>query len=323
LFIDEAQDSSTIQWSVIKNKLLGQAENVYFAGDDDQAIFAWAGADVNEFIDIKTDETTVLGQSYRCPKTVQTIADRVTNRISKRLPKEWAPVEDEGEIQIIRSIHEAPLEKGKWLFLGRNRSVLKNFEKDLRLKGFYYETKNNTATDRAWKPSMEYALYELARKYWYFQEYKMTDKKSLLHVLENTALAPNLNKYKKELPDFIKMSSAPSEIRDYFNNRSWAEGIVTHSFKAKGYIQAMIMRGEQLNETPRLRLSTIHSIKGGESENVIISLDLSESSYNALQNSKFRDEELRVLYVGLTRASKRLYLLYPETDMNYLEYLRK
>ena len=49
VFIDEAQDLSPIQWKmleIIKNN----TKHMILAGDDDQAIYAWAGADVKRFI---------------------------------------------------------------------------------------------------------------------------------------------------------------------------------------------------------------------------------------------------------------------------------
>ena len=44
LFIDEAQDLSLLQWDMVR-KIWSRANKTYIAGDDDQAIFKWAGAD--------------------------------------------------------------------------------------------------------------------------------------------------------------------------------------------------------------------------------------------------------------------------------------
>ena len=40
---------SPLQWKLF-DKLKENTEDIYLAGDDDQAIFAWAGADVDRFI---------------------------------------------------------------------------------------------------------------------------------------------------------------------------------------------------------------------------------------------------------------------------------
>ena len=50
IFVDEAQDLSLIQWAMIKKIEKDTGCDVWVAGDDDQAIFGWAGADVDSFI---------------------------------------------------------------------------------------------------------------------------------------------------------------------------------------------------------------------------------------------------------------------------------
>ena len=54
LFIDEAQDLSSLQWDMVR-KMWNETEKTYIAGDDDQAIFKWAGADVDHFIALKSE----------------------------------------------------------------------------------------------------------------------------------------------------------------------------------------------------------------------------------------------------------------------------
>ena len=48
-FIDEAQDLSPLQWDVA-HIIEKHSDRIYCAGDDDQAIYKWAGADVEHFI---------------------------------------------------------------------------------------------------------------------------------------------------------------------------------------------------------------------------------------------------------------------------------
>ena len=49
VFVDEAQDLCKLQWRMI-DKITQNARKVYISGDDDQAIYNWAGADVGHFI---------------------------------------------------------------------------------------------------------------------------------------------------------------------------------------------------------------------------------------------------------------------------------
>ena len=81
-------------------------------------------------------------------------------------------------------------------------------------------------------------------------------------------------------------------------------------YEDKLNIRNLLSNGEKLSDKPRVFLSTIHSIKGGEEENVIVALDLAHKIRKALQRSQAkRDEEHRVFYVAYTRAAQNLYLL--------------
>ena len=72
--------------------------DVWVAGDDDQAIFGWAGADVDSFIDYDATEIP-LTKSERVPSSIQKIALDVIDRIQdNRIDKEYFPKSQSGEI---------------------------------------------------------------------------------------------------------------------------------------------------------------------------------------------------------------------------------
>ena len=75
VFIDEAQDLSLMQWDMVKTIWNRTADN-YIAGDDDQAIFKWAGADVDSFITLQ-GKFINLTQSYRIPAKIHEIAMKI------------------------------------------------------------------------------------------------------------------------------------------------------------------------------------------------------------------------------------------------------
>ena len=65
VFIDEAQDLSPIQWKMY-DIIKQNTKIMILAGDDDQAIYGWAGADVQRFQEEPAKEK-ILPQSYRVP----------------------------------------------------------------------------------------------------------------------------------------------------------------------------------------------------------------------------------------------------------------
>ena len=48
LIVDEAQDLTPLQWKLIY-KLAKHSDKIFLAGDDDQAIYEWNGANVDYF----------------------------------------------------------------------------------------------------------------------------------------------------------------------------------------------------------------------------------------------------------------------------------
>lgn len=83
LIVDEAQDLSLVQWQVITN-LITKCKRAYIAGDDDQAIFKWAGADVNSFQSYPGD-SIILDKSYRIPQSHHNIANKIVRNIKDRI----------------------------------------------------------------------------------------------------------------------------------------------------------------------------------------------------------------------------------------------
>jgi DNA helicase-2/ATP-dependent DNA helicase PcrA len=103
LFIDEAQDLSKIQWEMVR-VLWSNAKKTYIAGDDDQAIFKWAGADVDHFIALReeVDDIKTLDQSYRIPGgPIHELSQKIIRKVQNRFDKEYKP---RGEARIIKAI---------------------------------------------------------------------------------------------------------------------------------------------------------------------------------------------------------------------------
>ena len=145
LLVDEAQDLSRLQWRVV-SRLMPSCRRVVVAGDDDQAIFIWSGADVDQLIALPW-QTTVLGQSYRVPIALQDIANRIISSVKSRRPKDWRPRDVTGIIRHVARFSELELDDPDTggpsppvLVLGRNDYILKEqVEPWLRQLGILYE----------------------------------------------------------------------------------------------------------------------------------------------------------------------------------------
>jgi len=277
VFIDEAQDLSPIQWDMY-DLLKNNSKNVYLAGDDDQAIYGWAGADVDRFIKEPAEEK-VLSKSRRIPIAVQEISEVITERIQGlRATKNYLPRNEQGLCSKINSLENVDLYNGKWLILTRTISRAKEICDLLKVKGLYHENKHRKSYDtKLYKAIINHSKW--------------------------------LNG--EDIPD-----TGLEDIKEYMGERElkkdlkWYECFDTASADEKIYIRLMLSNGEKLSDEARIKVSTIHAAKGGECENVILVLDNAKKIREATAHSIIkRDEEHRVWYVGCTRAKRNLYLM--------------
>lgn len=107
LLVDEAQDLSPLQMRLVE-RWSHAAQQFAIIGDDDQAIYAFQGADGNAFLRMPVNGEIVLHQSYRIPARVQSLAEAISSRISFRVAKEYAPRSALGAVREIREGPESP-----------------------------------------------------------------------------------------------------------------------------------------------------------------------------------------------------------------------
>jgi DNA helicase II / ATP-dependent DNA helicase PcrA len=110
LLIDEFQDTNTLQYAWIR-VLAGATGQVFVVGDDDQAIYGWRGAkveNVQQFLrDFPGARTIKLEQNYRSTSTILKVANNVIQRNGSRLGKQlWTAGEDGERIALYAAYNE-------------------------------------------------------------------------------------------------------------------------------------------------------------------------------------------------------------------------
>lgn len=92
IHIDEFQDTNAVQYDIVK--MLSYVHgNIFAVGDDDQSIYGWRGADINNILgferDFKNAKVYKLERNYRSTKKILDVANTVikhnTNRKDKTL----------------------------------------------------------------------------------------------------------------------------------------------------------------------------------------------------------------------------------------------
>ena len=301
VFIDEAQDLSRMQWDMA-TALMFNAQDSFIAGDDDQAIFRWAGADVDSFITQK-GRFLNLTESHRVPRAVHDFAMGLVKRISKRLHKEWKPKTHEGMLSYYNDFKDVDMRSGKWLVLARTRFMLNELENVLYSQGLYYKNK--------FKKGYEADLYQAVMDWEDWRKGTTLSSDQITRIV--SYMSPQ--HYQKEQLQYLSKDARYtmkecSDKHGLITQAVWFEALDSAPLKAVKYIRKMRENDEKLNQEPRILLSTIHGVKGGEADNVVLLTDLSNNTQKSYE--RYPDDENRLFYVGATRAKDHLHVIKPK-----------
>jgi DNA helicase-2/ATP-dependent DNA helicase PcrA len=309
LVVDESQDLSPLQWKMVE-RMAEEVPATFIAGDDDQAIFRWAGADVDKIIEMEGNKH-VLNQSYRVPKSIQCVATALADRILKRVPKEWSPREAPGVVERATEIHHCDFSTGTWLLLARNSHLLHLYTTHCLQEGFVFDSPVESPIRGEVFPVIK--IWEALRS---GEEIRARDAKKVYELISRKHITHGYKKRLEALDDGERLTwQSLHDDWGLTTQAPWHEALDRISATERSYFLAAINRGERLLDRPRIKISTIHSVKGGEAENVCLLPDMADRTWQEFERNP--DDEHRVWYVAVTRAKERLVILEPLTSRYY------
>ncbi len=320
LFIDEAQDLSAHQWMVVDMiQQISKPIETYVAGDDDQAIFRWAGADIEHFIAMaKNDANTIipLKQSYRIPISVHNLATKMAQSISNRIDKSYMPRDEHGKRKVLnfRPLNKE-LETGDWLILCRTHEIVKQVCESLDRYGWLYKCYGKSIiNEKIIEAIVSWTRLQKGEKI------SGARVDTIYSFMDSTRIKRGHGTFKGS---HTEMYNIDNLIHSFGLRESIGGDLFTKTLhwydvlNAKGirkrirYLRAVMRDGHKLDDKPRIEVSTIHASKGGERDNVMLLTDLSYGPYKSSKDTQQgRDDELRVFYVGATRAKKQLVIVH-------------
>jgi DNA helicase-2/ATP-dependent DNA helicase PcrA len=139
LIIDEAQDLTPLQWKFVY-KLAEAAERVYVAGDDDQAIYEWNGAEVEYFNEFPGKDF-ILKTSYRIPKTIHDFSQYIATYIKGRKRKDFVPRTNLGNIITYQRLKDINFSASdSWMILGRTNEIVDELKLEAKTIGLFFQS---------------------------------------------------------------------------------------------------------------------------------------------------------------------------------------
>jgi superfamily I DNA/RNA helicase len=314
LIVDEAQDLTPLQWKMVA-KMAQYSEVVWLAGDDDQAIHRWTGVDVKQFIRM-SENRIILDQSYRLPRRVFEVGERIVKRIKDRVPKAYRPTPEEGKVTWHYEMDSLPLERGSWTIMARTNAYVTELAKVVRNMGYYYTVKGQAPISKeqaraiqTWRSlangnsvqlHLIQELYEVVPK----QGDRAVVKRGSKKLLE--AADPMGLLCMEELEAEFGMIPQ-RDLMGYYDPFR----VLNLGDEMRLYLQHVEASGEDITKPPRIKLSTFHAMKGGEDDNCAVYL----ATTKTCEESRYPDDEHRAFYVGVTRAKKELHVV--ESNKRY------
>uniref|UniRef100_A0A7V1EI30 DNA 3'-5' helicase n=1 Tax=candidate division WOR-3 bacterium TaxID=2052148 RepID=A0A7V1EI30_UNCW3 len=338
IFVDELQDINLAQYKFIS---LLVRDNFFFTGDEDQAIYGWRGASKEIIYKVARDFKDVkifhLNHSFRLPQSILEIANNLMHRESTVIPNLETgdvifyaadSINDEIDyiVSEIKDLIEQDFSYNDIAILYRMNYLAKGYEEGLTKAGIPYTTIRGTAfyEKEDFKPIIEYlellnifklgkpdnAFVEQAKAIFHPSKSKEKKLEDIIqhHIQNLNLLSPST--IINEIIQFLKLKS--EDLEEFINfAKNYSDAEIGKFLSELKVYQEMDLANWTKNT---VKLMTIHSAKGMEFP-VVFVVDLVEEIFpmtKSLSEPRDLEEERRLCYVAVTRAQKRLYLLYPK-----------
>jgi hypothetical protein len=224
----------------------------------------------------------------------------------------WSPRQGKGVVDYAPNFSGLDLSGDDILILARNTYLLKeHIEPELRRNGVIYEKNGYNSV----KESTLKAIVDWEK----LRNGGTLTVPQIVNVYDLMSSGIGVKRGFKKLPGFDENQeynmSTLIDSGGLMANAIWHQSLDKIPNNDKSYIIAARRRGEKLTQKPRIKIGTIHSVKGGEADHVILMKDLAYKTYREM--SKNPDPENRVFYVGVTRAKIKLTVVESSTNKFY------
>jgi len=351
-YYDEAQDFNPLELALIRH--WGESMDHYIlAGDDDQCLYSWSGASADAFINppLSPSQKRILTQSYRVPRSIQAYAQSWIEQLHHREPKLYRPRADDGLLMPFAYTHydteriveavEQHLGNGKTVMVLSTCSyMLKPLIDELRTCGIPFHNPYRRSRGD-WNPLTPSTGISASERLLAFLAMDTTLYGEDAHVwtgLDLKKWADCLKAdqvFRRGAKAQIEQLPFEQEVRfDWFaqwmHDEAFSHALdmdldwfIDHALASKrGPLdfpyQIVKSRGAKaLTETPKLTIGTIHSVKGGQADVVLLFPDISKAAMAEWQDhrSDGHDALIRAMYVGMTRARETLILGHPLSSL--------
>ena len=187
ILVDEYQDTNNLQYLIVKF-LAERNRNIFVVGDDNQSIYSWRGADIQNILNFETDfkDTKVikLEKNYRSTKNILNLSNELIKNNLERKEKTLYTDNPEGELI---SFYEAADDEDE------ARSLIKTVQDEKINKGIsyndiavFYRTNNQSKAIED-ELILSGIPYSIIGGVGFYQRAEVKDIIAYLRLIKNTA----------------------------------------------------------------------------------------------------------------------------------------
>ena len=351
LVVDEMHDVYPLMFSVIEmwsKKVNEKGGTVIVAGDTQQVINEYQGADERFFNEIDIPEITLQESFVRPPKshwnlatdmlsksqTPREIKTNATGSISHRTSPQLPSIEPNNPQDIL---HERASESDSTMFLARSRAQCRQVSKSLKQDGILFKGSSGTLAWTRRNNAKRVALYHILQELSIFHA---DDGKEFAEHSKTKFDADDALLFIQSLPseyvdgdkdEFELLAKSENEIymydfvqnttdefwSDLTNSAESLENLLVNESLKSWLRPALKNNNVSLENSEQLDVTvqTIHASKGSEADVVI----LYDGITSKIKDSMFvdvdvKENEHRVWYVALTRSKRDLVIVHDGFD---------
>jgi superfamily I DNA/RNA helicase len=329
---DEAQDASALLDLACRRLVTGDScKWAWLVGDPWQVLYSWAGASSKYFLSWDVgDHRKVMPKSYRCAAPILALGERCL----KSLPDYWdrgiAPADHDGEVVESENFEDDLSDidpREETLVIARtNRNVAKiaailddvgvpyrrvkakqgAYNRDLGMAGLWKLQHGAAITGDEWGNAID------------LLPSKTQDGRSWLARGSKTRWSRELaTQYDLIFSGDLPTLGATEHLIGAIAGGAWA-GLVDGGTK---WFAAAKRFGLDAVSRPKVKIGTVHSVKGQESDKVVVLTSIGRRIAESVHGDPERaNEERRIEYVAATRARKKLVIAHDPRERYRMEF---
>lgn len=184
IHVDEFQDTNAVQYEIIK-LLASKHGNLFAVGDDDQSIYGWRGAEIENILKFDKDfpqaKIYKLERNYRSTKSILSLANCIIKNNRRRRGKTLWTEAEEG---VPPRFYEADEETGEAMFAARK--IKDGVARGARYSDFAILMRINALTRSYEQEFSKYNIpYKVFGGFRFFERKEIKDALAYLRIMSN------------------------------------------------------------------------------------------------------------------------------------------